>query len=146
MRKVVFSTERAKRIIMTRSQHWDIPSETSVRGCIQKFPDWVDNEIYAYFSYYLLRSNTKDYGGKPTRLTHEMATQLHLVAESCTICNFRSRRPVRKLLDTPSYLYFPECSFNGKTQRSQGATKEPDDCRHEVQREADSGAHSIAKP
>jgi len=27
---------------------------------------------------------------------------LHLVAESCIICNSWSRRPVRKLLDTPS--------------------------------------------
>jgi hypothetical protein len=35
-----------------------------IRGCIQKFPDWVDNEIYAYLSYYSLRSNTKGYGGK----------------------------------------------------------------------------------
>jgi len=25
------------------------------------------------------------------------------VAESCTICNSRSRRPVQKLLDAPSY-------------------------------------------
>jgi hypothetical protein len=38
-----------------------------------------------------------------TRLSHEIAIQLHLVAESCTICSARSRRPVRKLLDTPSY-------------------------------------------
>jgi len=28
-----------------------------VRGCIQKFPDWVDNEIYAYLWYYSFRSN-----------------------------------------------------------------------------------------
>jgi hypothetical protein len=41
---------------------------------------------------------------KLTRLTHKIAIQLHLVAESCTICSSRSRRPVRKLLDTPSYL------------------------------------------
>jgi len=40
---------------------------------------------------------------KLTRLTHKIAIQLHLVLESCTICNPRSRRPVRKLLDTPSY-------------------------------------------
>jgi hypothetical protein len=40
---------------------------------------------------------------KLTRLTHKIAIQLHLVAESCTICTTRSRRPVRKLLDTPSY-------------------------------------------
>jgi hypothetical protein len=26
------------------------------------------------------------------------------VAKSCTICSSRSRRPVRKLLDTPSYV------------------------------------------
>jgi hypothetical protein len=38
-----------------------------------------------------------------TRLTHKTATQLHLVAESCTICSSRSKRPVRKLLDTSSY-------------------------------------------
>jgi hypothetical protein len=40
---------------------------------------------------------------KLTRLTHKIAIQLHLVAESCTICSSRSRGPVRKLLDTPSY-------------------------------------------
>jgi hypothetical protein len=40
---------------------------------------------------------------KLTRLTHKIAIQLHLVAELCTICNSRSRRLVRKLLDTPSY-------------------------------------------
>jgi hypothetical protein len=37
---------------------------TYKRGCIQKFPDWVDNGIYAYFLYYSLRSITKDYGAK----------------------------------------------------------------------------------
>jgi hypothetical protein len=41
---------------------------------------------------------------KLTRLTHEIAIQLRLVAESCTICSPRSRRPVQKLLDTPSYV------------------------------------------
>jgi hypothetical protein len=40
---------------------------------------------------------------KLTILTHKIAIQLHLVAESCTIFSSRSRRPVRKLLDTPSY-------------------------------------------
>jgi hypothetical protein len=35
---------------------------------------------------------------KLTRLTHKIAIQLHLVAESCTIYSSRSRRPVRKLL------------------------------------------------
>jgi hypothetical protein len=44
---------------------------------------------------------------KLTRLTHKIATQLHIVAESCTICSSRSRRPVRKLLDTPSIFVLP---------------------------------------
>jgi hypothetical protein len=35
--------------------------------------------------------------------THKTAIQLYLVAESCTICSSRSRRPVRKLLDTSLY-------------------------------------------
>jgi hypothetical protein len=39
-----------------------------------------------------------------TRLTHKIAIQLHLVPEICNICSSRSRRPVRKLLDTPSYM------------------------------------------
>jgi hypothetical protein len=38
------------------------------------------------------------------RLTHKIVLQLHLVAESCTICTSRSRQPVRKPLDTPSYV------------------------------------------
>jgi hypothetical protein len=72
-----------------------------IRGCIQKFPDWVDNEMND--NKHLLRSNTKGYGGKKlTRVTCKIAIQLHLVVESCTICSSRSRRPVRKLLDTPS--------------------------------------------
>jgi len=40
---------------------------------------------------------------KLTRLTHERAIQMHLVAKSCTICSSRSRRQVRKCLDTPLY-------------------------------------------
>jgi hypothetical protein len=43
---------------------------------------------------------------KLTKLTHKIAIQMHLVAESCTICVSRSRHPVRKLLDTPSYLAY----------------------------------------
>jgi len=41
---------------------------------------------------------------KLTRLTHGIAIQLYLVAENCTICSSRSRRPVLELLDTPSYF------------------------------------------
>jgi hypothetical protein len=42
---------------------------------------------------------------KLTRLIHKISIKLHLVAESCTICSSGSRRPVRKLLDTPSYFF-----------------------------------------
>jgi len=41
---------------------------------------------------------------KLTRLTHDTATQLHLVAESSTFCSSRSRRAAWKLLDTPPYI------------------------------------------
>jgi hypothetical protein len=41
---------------------------------------------------------------KLTRPTHKIVIQLRLVAQSCTICSSRSRRPVRKLLVTPPYL------------------------------------------
>jgi hypothetical protein len=36
----------------------------TIRRCTQKFPDWVDEEMYAYLWYYSLRRNTKGYGGK----------------------------------------------------------------------------------
>jgi hypothetical protein len=39
-------------------------SETEIRGCIQTFPDWVDNEINNNNNNHSLRSNTKGYGGK----------------------------------------------------------------------------------
>jgi hypothetical protein len=38
--------------------------KVSIWGCIQKFPDWVDEEIYAYKNKHSLRSNTEGYGGK----------------------------------------------------------------------------------
>jgi hypothetical protein len=44
---------------------------------------------------------------KHTRLTHQIAIQLHLVAESYTVCSSCSRRPVRKLLVTPSFVIVP---------------------------------------
>jgi hypothetical protein len=56
---------------------------------------------------------------KLTRLTHKIAIQLHLVAESCIIYISHSRVPVRKLLATPSYAYplftsFKQCSVLGR--------------------------------
>jgi hypothetical protein len=68
-----------------------------IRGCFQMFPEGVVNEIYAYKGLWVMVA-------KLIRPTHRIAIQLHLVAESCTICSSRSRLPVRKLLDTPSYI------------------------------------------
>jgi hypothetical protein len=41
---------------------------------------------------------------KLNRLTHQIAIEMYLVAESCAIYSSRTRRPVGKLLDTPSYV------------------------------------------
>jgi len=54
---------------------------------------------------------------KLTRLTYRMAIKLHLVVENCTIYSSRSRRTVRKLLDTPSYK-----SLKHFIRRSSGVT------------------------
>jgi hypothetical protein len=72
-----------------------------VRGRIQKFPDWVDNEITTINTCW--EATQRAMAAKLTRLIHKIAIQLDLVAESCTICSSRPRRPVRELLDTPSY-------------------------------------------
>jgi hypothetical protein len=53
----------------------------------------------------VLRKGDRHRTAKLTRLTHKIATQLHIVAEICTICNSRSKRPVQKLLDTLSYAH-----------------------------------------
>jgi len=60
------------------------------------------NEIYAYDNKHS-KINTKVTAAKLSRLSHKIAMQLHLLAESGTICSFRSRRPVRKLVVTSSY-------------------------------------------
>jgi hypothetical protein len=71
---------------------------------IQKFPDWVNNEIYAYNTRW--EATQVVVAAKVTGMTHKIAIQLHFVVESCTICSSGSRWPVRKLLDTPSYTTF----------------------------------------
>jgi len=74
-----------------------------MRRCIQKFPDWVDNETTAATINNCWEATQRVMAAKLTTLTHKIAIQLQLLAESCTICNSRCRRPVRKRLDAPSY-------------------------------------------
>jgi len=59
--------------------------------------------VYAYAINTRLEATRVVMAAELTRLTHKIAIKLRLVAESCTICSSRSRRPVRKLLYTPSY-------------------------------------------
>jgi hypothetical protein len=62
---------------------------------------------------------------KLTRLNHKIAIQLHLVAESYTISSSRSRRPFRKLLDTPWYVLVQDGSILHKIWYVQHDTDEP---------------------
>jgi len=52
--------------LLTQNGYKRTPPENKdvIRGCIQKFPDWVDNEIHAYKNNHSLRINTKGYDGK----------------------------------------------------------------------------------
>jgi hypothetical protein len=68
-----------------------LPNASSWRGAQLKHRDnfnftFIDNEINSN-NKHSLRSNTKVMAAKPTRLTHKIAIQLYLVAESCTICS-----------------------------------------------------------
>jgi hypothetical protein len=76
-------------------------SNVHVQGCIQKFPEWLDNEIDNNNNKHLSRSNTTGYGGR-TDYTDSQNSDTTTPEESCTIYSSRSRWPVRKLLDTPS--------------------------------------------
>jgi hypothetical protein len=72
-----------KKVIKINFQSWKHETDvyfdvaTQTRGCIQKFPDWVDNEINNNNNNnnnnnkYSLRSNTKGHGGK----THKTDSQ-----------------------------------------------------------------------
>jgi hypothetical protein len=63
----------------------------TIWGCIQKFPDWVDKEIKTTTNPRWVATQ-RVMAAKLTRLTHKIAIQLHLVAESCTIYRSLSRR------------------------------------------------------
>jgi hypothetical protein len=87
--------------VLISKNTWTILVYFSVRGCIQKFPSWVSNEINNKNTRWEATLSVIE--AKLTTMTHKIAIQPHLVADSCTICSSRSRRPVRKLLGTPYY-------------------------------------------
>jgi hypothetical protein len=61
-----------------------------VWGCIQKFPDWVVTKYTLTTTNSRWEATQRVMAAKLTRLSHKIAIQLHLVAESCTICSSRS--------------------------------------------------------
>jgi hypothetical protein len=90
-------------------------TELHIRESNQKFPDWVPNETTTTTINTRWEATQRVMAPKlNNRLTHKIAIQLHLVAESCIICDPRSRRPVRKHLDISSntLLTFPRSCMN----------------------------------
>jgi hypothetical protein len=86
-----FCWKRCPTMFMNISERYEI------RRCIQKFPDWVITKymLTTINSHWETTQRVKT--AKLTRLTHKIAVQLHLVAESCTICSSHSRWLVWKL-------------------------------------------------
>jgi len=75
----------------------------NIRGCIQKFPDLVDNEMNN--NKHSLRSKTKDYGDKTTYTDSQNSDITAPCGRELYYLRFsRQAWPVRKLLDTPSYM------------------------------------------
>jgi hypothetical protein len=82
--------------------HSQIKVSNIVRGCVKNFRAESITKYRLTFGITRWEATQSVMAAKITRLTHKIAIQLHLMAESRKICSFRSRRPVRKLLDTPS--------------------------------------------
>jgi len=57
MTTLVFESKRASYVLKRFLR-------SLLRGFIQTFPDWVDNEMNSNNNKHSLRSNTKGYGGK----------------------------------------------------------------------------------
>jgi hypothetical protein len=85
-------------------------SAAALLGCIQKLPDWVDNEINKN-NKHSLRSNTKGYGGKTNYTDSHSSDTTAPSGRELYHLQFRSRWSVRKLLDTPSYLFRRHTTF-----------------------------------
>jgi hypothetical protein len=79
---------------------WEPPSFLWNTRVYQKVSGLSHNEIKTINTRW--EATQRFRAAKLTRLTHKISIQLHLLADSCTICSSCSRRPVRKLLDTRS--------------------------------------------
>jgi len=97
---VTYNTKKELRMRITVSQKEHQFLLELIQGCIQKFLDWVDNESSSSNNTHW-KATQRVMVEKLTQLTNKIVIQVHLVAESCTICGSRSRQPVQKVLDTP---------------------------------------------
>jgi hypothetical protein len=110
-----WGSTRAKRVLSwppnsRTTQHDVLVNETRFNFCTNYVEDVCKSfRTESITKYTLTEINTRWeatkrlMAAKLTRMTYKIAIQLHLVAESSTICSYRSGRPVRKLLDTLSY-------------------------------------------
>jgi hypothetical protein len=99
-----------------------------IRGCIRKFSDWVDNEMYAYLWYYW-KATQRVMAANLTRVSHKIAIQLHLVEESCAVCISRSRRPQMRGTCTILRMAEKRNAYKILTSKSEGRRPRPEQCR-----------------
>jgi hypothetical protein len=104
--------------MFTRAHHWSQFQATYEGVSKSAYTESITKYMFTTINTHL-EATQRVMVTKLTRLTHKIAIQLHLLAESCTICSSCYRRPVRKLLDTPSYIqakpsppYFPGIHSN----------------------------------
>jgi hypothetical protein len=82
----------------------DIGAKTTYEGVTKSFRTESINKYTLTTTNTRWESTQRVMTAKLIGLTHKIAIQVHLVAESYTICSSRFRRSVRILLDTPSYI------------------------------------------
>jgi hypothetical protein len=89
-----------------RSHHSSSVWSLTTRGRIQKFPDWVDNEINNNNNKHSLRSNTRGFVSKTHYSDSQNSDTTAPSGRKLYPLQFSPpRRQVRKILDTPSCMY-----------------------------------------
>jgi hypothetical protein len=73
-----------------------------VREFMQKFPDWVDNEVYAYKNKHSSRSNTKCYGGRNQQTDSQNSDTIAPSGRELYHLQFLLQAASLETLDTPS--------------------------------------------
>jgi hypothetical protein len=82
-----------------------------VRGYVQKFPDWVYNEIYAYNNKYSLRSNAKGYDGKIHYAESQNRATAAPSGRELYHLQFSLQAASPETLGQSSYFWFPHACY-----------------------------------